>query len=61
MPTNTSKNSDLSQEPALGFFAKRPWLWVVAAFGIMFSAWAVMFTLAFKNIPENVPLVQLQK
>ncbi len=40
-----------------GFLARRPWIWVLVAFGIMFSAWTVMFTMAMKNQPEVVPLV----
>ncbi len=56
MPINTSKNSDSTEQPALGFFAKRPWIWVFVAFGIMFSAWSVMFSLALKNIPKDVPM-----
>lgn len=45
-------------EPAaLGFLASRPWIWVFVAFGVMFSAWTVMFTLAIKNQPERVELV----
>ena len=46
-------------EPKLGFFGKRPWLYVVIAFMIMFTAWGFMFTLAIKHRPETVPLVTL--
>lgn len=42
---------------APGFFGRRPWIWIFVAFGIMFSAWTVMFTLAIKNQPEAVELV----
>lgn len=72
-PANTSKNSAcrcnkdcgcctrkaLAAKPKAepGFLAKRPWLWVFVAFGIMFTAWTVMFTLAMKHQPEVVPLV----
>ena len=44
-------------QPVPGFLAKRPWIWIFVAFGIMFSAWTVMFTMAIKNQPENVELV----
>ncbi|MDB6140781.1 MAG: hypothetical protein JWO94_3853 [Verrucomicrobiaceae bacterium] len=44
--------------PPPGFLARRPWIWVFVAFGIMFSAWTVMFTLAMKNQPANVELTQ---
>ncbi len=47
-------------EPKLGFFGKRPWLYVVIAFMIMFTAWGFMFTLAIKYRPETVPLVMVQ-
>ena len=68
-PASTSKNKDgcrcnkdcgcctRSKPAELGFLAKRPWLWVCLAFGIMFSAWSVMFTLAIKNQPQVVPMV----
>ena len=45
-------------EPAApGFLGRRPWIWIFVAFGIMFSAWTVMFTLAIKNQPAAVDLV----
>ena len=47
--------------PEPGFLAKRPWIWVFVAFGIMFSAWSVMFTLAIKNQPVNVELAEQAK
>lgn len=53
----TRKALARSAKPQPGFFAKRPWLWVFVAFGIMFSAWTVMFSLAIKNQPAVVPLV----
>jgi hypothetical protein len=41
------------------FFRERPWLWVVVAFIVLFSAWTTLFTIAIKNQPEKVPLVDL--
>lgn len=68
MPNSTSKNDTLcagdchgpgcgSREREPGFFAKRPWIWVIAAFGIMFTAWGVMFTMAYRHQPKTVPMV----
>ncbi|MDB6119469.1 MAG: hypothetical protein JWO08_3250 [Verrucomicrobiaceae bacterium] len=51
------KSATHEQPKAPGFLARRPWLWVFVAFGIMLSAWTVMFTLALKNQPQTVPLV----
>ncbi|MBL9131072.1 MAG: hypothetical protein JNG86_07735 [Verrucomicrobiaceae bacterium] len=53
IPNNTS-----SSDPALatGFFTRRPWLWVVAAFVVLLSAWSVLFYIAMNNQPEVVPL-----
>ena len=53
----TRKAREQVPTPAPGFLAKRPWIWVFVAFGIMFSAWTVMFSLAMKNQPEVVPMV----
>jgi hypothetical protein len=41
------------------FFRERPWLWVVVAFIVLFSAWTALFPIAIKNQPEKVPLVEL--
>lgn len=40
--------------PAPGFFRKRPWLFVVAAFVLLITAWTVLITIAVKNRPEDV-------
>lgn len=65
-PSNTSKNScqckpdggccsqQKPKEP--GLIGKRPWLLVIAAFGIMFSAWTVMVYMAVTHQPETIPL-----
>jgi hypothetical protein len=37
-----------------GFFRKRPWLFVVAAFVLLIIAWTVLITIAVKNRPEDV-------
>ena len=33
-------------------------LWIVAAFGVMMAFWATVVTIAFKNLPQNVPLAE---
>jgi hypothetical protein len=38
----------------LGFFRKRPWLLVVAAFILLIAAWTVLITIAVKNRPDDV-------
>lgn len=53
MPNNSSSSS------SLGFFASRPWLWVVFAFVVLISAWSVLFYIALNNQPEVIPLEQL--
>lgn len=65
-PSNTSRSEcgcDSSaaccsqrQAPQPGFIGKRPWLLVIAAFGVMFSAWTVMIYLAATHQPEVIPL-----
>ena len=49
----------LPAEPKLGFFGKRPWLFVVFAFALLFSAWGALFYIAIKFRPETVPLATL--
>lgn len=34
----------------------RPWLWIVATFVVMIAFWATIVTIAFKNLPQDVPL-----
>lgn len=41
-----------------GFIGKRPWLFVIFAFGLMFSAWGVMIFMAVKHQPEAIPLAK---
>lgn len=38
-----------------GFFRKRPWLFVVAAFVLLITAWTVLITIAVKNRPADAP------
>lgn len=69
MQNSTSKNETLcgggccsaagceSRGSEPGFFAKRPWIWIIAAFAIMFTAWGVMFTMAYRHQPKPVPMV----
>jgi len=66
-PSNTSSNKcrcdqkcgcclkKKKKEP--GFIGKRPWLLVIVAFGMMFSAWSVMIYMAVTHQPEVIPLV----
>jgi hypothetical protein len=37
-----------------GFIGKRPWLFIVAAFIVLFAVWGTMFTLAFTHQPEQI-------
>lgn len=56
IPNNTCRSD--AKEP--GFLGKRPWLFVVGAFVLLFTAWTVLFVVAYKHQPENIPLVQEQ-
>ena len=40
------------------FFRKRPWIWIYVAFLVLFGAWTTLFTIAYKNQPEQIPLWQ---
>ena len=42
------------------FIKNRPWIWIVAGFIVLWSAWGVFFTIAAKYQPEKVPLEHLQ-
>jgi hypothetical protein len=55
-PSSISKSNRTEAEVRLGFFARRPWLFVVGAFCVLFAAWGTMFYLAYTNLPELVPL-----
>jgi hypothetical protein len=63
-PSNTSKSNcrcdtgccENQQVKQPGFIGKRPWLLVIAAFGVMFSAWTVMVYFAVTHQPETIPL-----
>jgi hypothetical protein len=59
MTTSTPNNTSSSN--ALGFLGRRPWLFVVAAFVMLFSAWSALFYIAMNNQPETVPLKHLQE
>ena len=56
IPNNTSSN-----DTAPGFLGRRPWLFVVAAFVMLISAWSVLFYIAMNNQPESVPLKHLEQ
>ncbi len=55
----TSMHANTSKSESLGYFARRPWLWVVLAFVMLLSAWSVLFYIALNNQPEIVPLKHL--
>ena len=46
-----------STQPTTKSNVGRPWLWIVAAFTIMIAFWAVIVTIAVKNLPETVQVV----
>ncbi len=68
MPVNTSSSRKRScacdrncgccgkQKAKPGFFGRRPWLFVVFAFMLLFAAWGGLFYIAIKNRPASVPL-----
>ncbi len=41
------------------FLRQRPWIWVFVAFLVLFAAWTILFTVAFRNQPETVPVSPL--
>ncbi len=55
----TLMHANTSKSESLGFFALRPWLWVVLAFVVLISAWSVLVYIALNNQPEVVPLKHL--
>lgn len=60
MTTSIPSSTSSSESPlAAGFFRSRPWLWVVLAFALLFSAWTALFYIAIHNQPEVIPLKQL--
>ncbi|MCB1064427.1 MAG: hypothetical protein KDN20_16100 [Verrucomicrobiae bacterium] len=42
----------------IAFFRDRPWIWIYVAFLVLFGAWTTLFTIAYKNQPEQIPLGQ---
>ena len=56
--TTSNPNSTSSSE-AIGWLARRPWLWVVLAFAVLLSAWSALFYVAMNNQPESIPLKHL--
>lgn len=62
MTTSTPNNTSSSDAaPAVGFLGRCPWLFVVAAFVVLISAWSVLFYIAMHNQPESVPLKHLEQ
>lgn len=58
IPKNTSSND---ATPAVGFLGRRPWLFVVAAFVMLISAWSALFYIAMNNQPQSVLLKHLEQ
>jgi hypothetical protein len=50
----------MTPHPRPGFLGRRPWLFVVAAFVMLISAWSVLFYIAMNNQPQSVPLKHLE-
>ena len=42
--------------PPLSLIARRPWLLVVAAFLVLFTAWFFFIRIALKNKPAEAPI-----
>jgi hypothetical protein len=59
--TTSTPNNTSSNDSAAGFLGRRPWLFVVAAFVLLISAWSVLFYIAMNNQPESVPLKHLEQ
>ena len=43
-------------QPATSYLGKRPWLFVVAAFALLFAAWTTLLIVATSNPVKRVPL-----
>jgi hypothetical protein len=53
---NPSIPKSTSSSEQLGFLGKRPWLFVIAAFMLLFGAWTALFILAYQNQPQAIPV-----
>ena len=40
------------------FLNRHPWLYVVLAFVLLITAWSALITLAVKNSPETIEVMQ---
>lgn len=40
------------------FLNRHPWLYIVLAFVLLISAWSALITLAVKNSPETIEVMQ---
>lgn len=40
------------------FLNRHPWIYVVMAFALLISAWSALITLAVKNSPERIEIMQ---
>jgi len=34
----------------------KPWLYIIALFVVLIAFWSTVVTIAFKNLPDNVPV-----
>ena len=53
---NSISSSNAEAESRPGFLGRRPWLFVVAAFCLLFTAWGLLFYVAYSHLPASVPL-----
>ena len=49
-------NTETTPKPATSYLGQRPWLFVVAAFVLLFSAWTTLLIVATANPVKRVPL-----
>jgi|GEM_PF-1839599 len=49
-------NSTAQENPS--FLNRHPWMYVVLAFVLLISAWSALITLAVKNSPERIEVMQ---
>jgi hypothetical protein len=44
------------EEKPTGFFTRRPWVFVVLAFGVLVALWSAAIFVSVKNRPEKIPV-----
>lgn len=55
-----SRKTQAAEKVSEGFFRKRPWLLVVLAFALLFSAWTAFFIIAYRNPTQQIPVTQVR-